>query len=90
MGGIEEALDVSPRAQAALETNADLLARTGIGSVPAMLFRADDGKAELIFGAPSRAELDAVLPHIDYPSSDRVDGRHTRGPRWRGLGGSRP
>jgi thiol:disulfide interchange protein DsbG len=64
MGGIEEALEVSPRAQAALKANADLLARTGLGSVPAMLFRGDDGTAELIFGAPSRAELDLIVPHI--------------------------
>ena len=64
MGGIEEALDVSPRAQAALEANADLLARTGLGSVPAMLFRADDGKAELIFGVPSPDELDLIVPRI--------------------------
>ena len=64
MGGIEEALEVSPRAQAALKANADLLARTGPGSVPTTLLRADDGKAELIFGVPSPDELDLIVPHI--------------------------
>jgi thiol:disulfide interchange protein DsbG len=64
MGGIDEALEVSPRAEAALKENAELLSRTGLGSVPALLFRADDGNASLVFGAPSQAKLDAILSHV--------------------------
>ena len=64
LGGVEEALDVSPKAQAALKANAALLARTGFGSVPALLFHADDGESVLIFGAPGQAKLDAILAHV--------------------------
>lgn len=64
LGGVEEALDVSPKSQAALKANVALLARSGAGSVPLLLFRADDGESVMILGTPPQAKLDALLKHV--------------------------
>lgn len=62
-GGIEEDLP-SQKTSKALKANADLLARTHVGAVPAMLFRTKDGKPFIIEGAPPKDKLPTILAHV--------------------------
>lgn len=62
-GGIEEDLP-SNKTQQQLKANAALLARTGVGAVPALLFRTRDDKPFLIEGAPPPDKLGSILSHV--------------------------
>lgn len=62
-GGIEEGL-ATTAVQNKLQANANLLARTGFGAVPTLVFRADDGEAVMVPGAPPLDKLQKLLQHV--------------------------
>ncbi len=62
-GGINEDL-VTPDVENKLQANAKLLARTRVGGVPLMLFRADNGDPIMVQGAPPKDKLAALLEHV--------------------------
>lgn len=62
-GGIEEDI-ASPEIEHKLKANASLLARTGFGAVPLMLFRANDGTPFLVQGSPPKDKLTVILDHV--------------------------
>ncbi|MBI1422324.1 MAG: thiol:disulfide interchange protein DsbG [Gammaproteobacteria bacterium] len=62
-GGIEEDIP-SPAVEDSLKANTALLARTGFGAVPLMLFRTKDGTAFLIQGAPPKDKLVKILEYV--------------------------
>lgn len=63
-GGIDEALGASDKTDKALSTNAGLLRLSGFDAVPSMLFRADNGQAVVIQGAPPADKLKVILQHV--------------------------
>lgn len=62
---IDEALDGTEKANKALKTNRDILQITGFDGVPSILFRAKDGQAVLIQGAPPARKLKAILQYVE-------------------------
>jgi thiol:disulfide interchange protein DsbG len=63
-GGISEDLLSSTRTDKALATNHKILATTGTEEVPEMVFRARNGGAAYIVGAPSSKELAKILQAV--------------------------
>ena len=64
-GGIEE--EPAPREETLRRLNANLalLNRSGFDAVPALLFRAKDGKADIIRGAPPAAFLEKLVKDLE-------------------------
>ena len=62
-GGIEEDIP-SAKTVAHLHANAALLQRTGMSVVPTMVFRAKNGKAMLVQGAPPPKDLKKILDAV--------------------------
>ncbi|HKK04497.1 MAG TPA: thiol:disulfide interchange protein DsbG [Gammaproteobacteria bacterium] len=62
-GGLEEGL-AGPAIEKKLKANESLLARTGFGAVPTMLFRAKDGQAVLVQGSPPNDKLKPILDSV--------------------------
>jgi thiol:disulfide interchange protein DsbG len=62
-GAIEEDIP-SPAVEKKLKANAALLARTGFGAVPVMLFRGNDNTPILIQGSPPPQKLDVILKYV--------------------------
>lgn len=62
-GGIAEDIP-SPKTLARLRVNAALLQRTGMSVVPTMVFRAKNGKAILVQGAPPPKDLKKILDTV--------------------------
>jgi len=62
-GGIEEDIP-SAAVEQKLKANDALLARTGFGAVPLMLFEANDGTPILLQGAPPPDKLAVVLKYV--------------------------
>jgi thiol:disulfide interchange protein DsbG len=64
-GGIEE--EPAPRADTLRRLNANhaLLNRSGFDAVPALVFRAKDGQADFIRGAPPAAFLEKLLKELE-------------------------
>lgn len=63
-GGIDEALMATDKTEKALKTNASLLRLSGFDAVPTMLFRASNGQAVVIQGAPPKARLKQILDQV--------------------------
>jgi thiol:disulfide interchange protein DsbG len=63
-GAIDEALDGTDKAKRALDRNADLLKMAGFDSVPSILFRANNGQAILIHGAPPADRFKKILRYV--------------------------
>lgn len=63
-GGIEE--EPAPRDDtlARLDRNLALLRRSGMDSVPALLYRTRDGRARFVVGAPPRPALERILGEL--------------------------
>lgn len=62
-GGVDEDL-TTPELEKKLQANESLLARTGLGAVPLMLYKNDRGEAMLVQGAPPKDRLAALLNHV--------------------------
>jgi thiol:disulfide interchange protein DsbG len=62
-GAIEEDI-ASPAVEKKLKANEALLARTGFGAVPLMLFRTDDNTPILVQGSPPQDKLTLILDHV--------------------------
>lgn len=62
-GGIEEDIP-SSATEKKLKANEALLARTGFGAVPLMLFKATDGTPIMLQGAPPPDKLAVVLKYV--------------------------
>lgn len=62
-GGIEEDI-ASSKTEKKLKANEALLARTGFGAVPLMLFEAKDGTPIMLQGAPPPEKLAVVLKYV--------------------------
>lgn len=62
-GAIEEDIP-SPEIEKKLKANEQLLARTGFGAVPLMLFRAKDGTPYLIQGSPPESKLKLIFTSV--------------------------
>ena len=64
-GGIEE--EPAPRDETLRQLNANLalLNRSGFDAVPSLLFRAKDGKADIIRGAPPAAFLEQLVKDLE-------------------------
>jgi thiol:disulfide interchange protein DsbG len=62
-GGIEEDIP-SPVTEKKLKANEALLARTGFGAVPLMLFRGNDGTPILVQGSPPKDKLAVILGYV--------------------------
>lgn len=62
-GGLDEDLS-TPKLEKKLKANEKLLARTGFGAVPLMLFRNKKGAAMLVQGAPPKARLTRLLEQV--------------------------
>lgn len=64
-GGIAE--EPLPREDTLRRLNANhtLLKRSGMDSVPALLFKTKDGKANLVIGAPPAASLEAIVKSLE-------------------------
>lgn len=64
-GGIEE--EPAPREDTLRRLNANLalLNRSGFDAVPALLFRTNDGKADIIRGAPPAAFLEKLVKDLE-------------------------
>ena len=62
-GGIEEDL-ATPAVDKQLKANAALLARTGFGAVPIMLFHTSDDTPYLIQGSPPKDKLKIILQNV--------------------------
>lgn len=62
-GGIEEDIP-SAATEKKLKANAALLARTGIGAVPDLLFKTKDGTPFLVEGSPPQSKLAVILAHL--------------------------
>lgn len=62
-GGIEEDIP-SSATEKKLHANAALLARTGFGAVPVMLFYTKDDTPYLIDGSPPKDQLAVILAHV--------------------------
>ncbi len=63
-GGIAEALVATSKTEKALRVNAALLQLSGFDAVPTLLFRANDGEAILIQGAPPAKKLNLILHYV--------------------------
>ena len=62
-GGIEEDIP-TPAVEKKLKANEALLARTGFGGVPVMLFRGKDDTPLLIQGMPPEDKLEAIFNYV--------------------------
>lgn len=62
-GGLDEDLS-TPKLEKKLKANEKLLARTGFGAVPLMLFRNNKGVAMLVQGAPPKDRLTRLLEQV--------------------------
>ena len=62
-GAIEEDIP-SAAVEKKLKANEALLARTGFGAVPVMLFRGNDNTPYLIQGSPPPQKLDVILKYV--------------------------
>lgn len=62
-GGLEGGI-ATPAVEKQLQVNEKLLARTGMGAVPAMLFRATDNTPILIQGSPPKDKLAIILQNL--------------------------
>jgi len=62
-GAIEEDIP-SPTVEKKLKANDALLARTGFGAVPVMLFRGNDNTPILIQGSPPPKRLNVILKYV--------------------------
>lgn len=63
-GGVDEDI-ATPDIERKLSANEKLLARTGFGAVPLMLFRTNKGEAILVQGSPSRDRLANLFEHLN-------------------------
>ncbi|HED19839.1 MAG TPA: thioredoxin [Gammaproteobacteria bacterium] len=63
-GGIDEALVMEDKTKKALDMNASLLRLSGFDAVPTLLFRADNGEAVVIRGAPPGDKLKQILGYV--------------------------
>lgn len=61
---LDEALEGSDKAEKALKVNAEILRLTGFDAVPSLLFRAKDGQAVIIRGAPPAEKLKEILKYV--------------------------
>jgi len=68
-GGIDEDIP-TPAVDAKLKANEALLARTRSGSVPTLLFRANDGTPILLLGAPPKDRLPVILRYLGKPRAE--------------------
>jgi len=62
-GAIEEDIP-SPAVEKKLKANDDLLARTGFGAVPVMLFDGNDGTPIIVQGSPPKQKLAVILKYV--------------------------
>lgn len=62
-GGVEEDIP-SPAVEKKLKANEALLARTGFGAVPIMLFRGNDNTPILIQGSPPANKLEIIRKYV--------------------------
>lgn len=62
-GALEEGL-AGPKVEKELKANERLLGRTGFGAVPTLLYRASNGDAELVQGAPPKERLKKILNRV--------------------------
>jgi len=62
-GALEEGL-AGPKVEKELKANERLLGRTGFGAVPTLLYRAGNGDAELVQGAPPKERLKQILHRV--------------------------
>lgn len=63
-GGIGEEPAPLPETEARLARNLALIRRSGVDSVPSLLFRTKDGQAKFIVGAPPAPKLQSIVDDL--------------------------